>query len=758
MKKERTHWFGTYAEEHWDDFYRHLSCCGNGRRCGWDGVNIWCNYDPTDPSKVDLGSNRAIIFYRNGGGSLPSFSCPHQNWNIQNFRGRMVELWRELGLVNEEESYRHETQERDRLNGWLTELNPTYLDELKAAGQVVETTLHYDGGVASIVYEGGLMRQLGGTRITNGDGSETVLKVACKHGGKTQLLTFGDLATAQFVVLAEGEHDAHLMYELLRAQGLSQMRFAVVHGSTALWSNKRAREAMLERMEDCRVLAVMDADEAGEAITELLADAGIQSYHGKGGKDFAEWYAAAKRAGSLDEFAEEFIVRVINAPYYSTRATRQPAFVRRDNSFFERKTDEDGRVFYARMTQMGMARVFGGKEPLMSEDEVPCVARETEKGELSSPAGIIMNSGYKTLVRYAATVPYGKPSPKGCPHIDAALHALLNDPAKERIFKLWCGTALMRAHGAPVVKNHALMVLGNSDSGKSGCIIKVARELVGRQATDIPQNYLSGKSAFSGQMKDVAIWCADDKSFRSDNKMEIHKRIKELIAPNEIQMENKGKDAVEIRLRQSVIIAANPEDENRTAIPDFISNADVNDKGIVLWLDAEAKARFRELCKAGEWQDRHIAAEIEHFRWVCETLALEEQFSKGGERWLQEAYYDDAYRSYIRNGERSAQLYDWITKVIGWEHKRFASGELLNEMRRTNRLFDNITTPTTLTKVLKNLAEDAAGFGGDFELLPTKTHNKTMFRIGAALNGEDAVQMSPEMAAWLEEVADEIGA
>ena len=167
---------------------------------------------------------------------------------------------------------------------------------------------------------------------------------------------------------------------------------------------------------------------------------------------------------------------------------------------------------------------------------------------------------------------------------------------------------------------------------------------------------------------------------------------------------------------------------------------------------------LRELCKAGEWQDLHIAAEIEHFRWVCETLALEVQFSKGGERWLQEAYYDDAYRSYIRNGERSAQLYDWITKVIGWEHKRFASGELLNEMRRTNRLFDNITTPTTLTKVLKNLAEDAAGFGGDFELLPTKTHNKTMFRIGPALGGEEAVQMSPEMAECLEEVANEIGA
>lgn len=747
-------WFCDYAEEHWDDFYAELNTTAGGRRCGRDGLRtIWVNYDPTDTSKVIPGTERAIVFYLNGMGSMPSFSCHHQNWNIQKYRGKMVELWRHLGLVNEEERYKATTPV-NQANGWMAWLDRNYLEELRKAGQIEELEYGHDGGAARIVYAGGLTRQLGGTLITNGDGTETILKVSCRKGGKTQLLTFGNLDTAQFVVLAEGEHDAHLMYELLRAQGLVQGRFAIIHGSTALWSDKRARRAILSEITDRRVLAVMDTDEAGRIVAEELAALGIQTFALKGGKDFADWHASAKRAGSLDEFAEDFLVRVVNAPYYTTDAPRQPAIVRKDASFYERRINEDGLAKYVLMTRQGVVRLFGGPTPQMDENEVPCVEREAEQGELSSQAGIIPVGNLRMLVRNPATVPYGRPSPKGCPHIDAALHALLNDEGRERTFKLWCGTALMRAHGAPIVKNHALMVLGNSDSGKSGCFIRLVREMVGRLATDMPQNYLSGKSSFSGQMRGAAIWCADDKSFRSDNKMEIHKRIKEMIAPNEIQMEQKGKDSVEIRLRQSVIIAANPEEENRTAIPDFIGNADVNDKGIVLWLDADAKARFQTLCKEGKWLDRHIATEIEHYRWECEMLALEEAYKCGGKRWLQPAYYDEGYRRYIRNSERSMMLYDWISKVIGWEERQFTSGELLNEMKDRGKLFDRIATAPTLTRELKNLAENAEEFGVDFRIMPTKAHNKTTFCIGARQDADEKVAESVELGEWLSNVVE----
>lgn len=287
--------------------------------------------------------------------------------------------------------------------------------------------------------------------------------------------------------------------------------------------------------------------------------------------------------------------------------------------------------------------------------------------------------------------------------IERLLDVWFSKEDKKRI-KLWVGAALMRLHGCHRVKNHCLTVVGPPNCGKTQLLNDLIFKHVFGTHTAIPTDYLKG-SRFTGQMHMTSYWYVDDACHQTDNLNDARTHLKQLVANSALSFEGKGVDAFEGAICQSIAILANPNQSSYPLLIDYASDSSTQDKAICLWIDNDAPKRLADEWKTGETADGKVMAEIPAFAYECEKMANDAYWSRGGNRWVQDAYYDCRYQEFVSGAEDYPDFLNLLEGVGFTEKSWWTATDVLNNLTERGKKWKKIAKTRTMGRELQKVAD-----------------------------------------------------
>lgn len=422
------------------------------------------------------------------------------------------------------------------------------------------------------------------------------------------------------------------------------------------------------------------------------------------GNDVALWELFGLSYGASCDLDEIEVSRY--APRDIANWSR-PQYVRCGQRYFALNTD--GYPSYLEMRSDEYNRVFNPPRKVResgdwtepSYTKVETVVKRTGPSNL---VGVYDDCG-SSKVYLSGTIIKGGKSGK-VTAIEKLLDVWFSEADKMRI-KLWIGAALMRLHGCHRVKNHCLTVVGPPNCGKTQILNDLIFKKVFGTHTAIPSDYLKG-SRFTGQMHMTSYWYVDDACHQTDNLNEAKTHLKQLVANSALSFEGKGVDAFEGAICQSIAILTNPNQSSYPLLIDYASDSSTQDKAICLWIDKDASDRIKVLSEHAETPDGKVMAEIPAFAFECEKMANDAYWSRGANRWVQDAYYDWRYQEFVSGAEDYPDYVHLLEGVGLTEKSWWTATVVLDNLNEHGKKWKKITKTRSLGRELQKLAEWSA--------------------------------------------------